>query len=423
MKLLLKNCYVLCGHEVKYTSLMVDGDKIAYIGDLPEFYDEAKDMHGCVLMPGLINTHTHMSMTLVRGAGSGLALQDWLNNAIFPIEAKMKPEDIKAGAVWAAAEMLAGGTTSAVDMYDFPRAEAEALSETGMKVSLCRVGLSFSEEAEIPLNRLAECIEFVRNFNDTSGRITAEFCLHSEYLTNEKFVRAIAEANRELHANVNIHVSETKKEHEECKQRHGGLTPIQYFNECGIFENPAYAAHCVWVEDKDLEIMAEKGVSLIHNPSSNMKLGSGFADIKKAKEAGVNVGIGTDGVASNNNLNMFEEMHLAALIANGLHRDAAAIQASDIIDMATINGAKAMGRLDTGILEVGKKADIIAVSLDGPHMIPSFDILPLLVYSAQASDVRMTMVDGKILYDNGEFKTIDLERARYYLDEAIKRIW
>lgn len=423
MKLLLKNCYVLCGHEVKYTSLVVEDDRIAYIGDKPDSVDEEKDMHGCVLMPGLINTHTHMAMTLVRGAGSGLALQNWLNDAIFPIEAKMRPDDIKAGAVWAAAEMIAGGTTSAVDMYDFPWAEAEALHETGMKATLCRVGLSFSEETEIPPNRLAECIEFVENFKDSSGRITAEFCIHSEYLTNEKFVRAIAEANRNLHANVNIHVSETQKEHEECKQRHGGLTPIQYLNECGIFENPAYAAHCVWVEDKDLEIMAEKGVSFIHNPSSNMKLGSGFADIKKAKSFGVNVGIGTDGVASNNNLNMFEEMHLAALLAGGLNRDAAAIQAADILDMATINGARAMRRPDTGILEVGKKADIIAVALDGPHMIPAFEILPLLVYSAQASDVRMTMADGKILYDNGEFKTIDMERARYYLDEAIKRIW
>jgi len=421
MKTLFKNCYVLTGHDVKFTSLIVDDDTISYIGDEPKEYDEMRDMKGMLLMPGLINAHTHLPMTLVRGAGSGLALQDWLNNAILPIEAKMKPEDIQAGAMWAVIEMLASGSTAAVDMYDFPWAEAEVLMQTGVKATVCRVGLAFSEETEIPPNRLAECIEFVRDFKDPAGRIRAEFCLHSEYLTNEKFVKAIAEANREYKVNTNIHVSETLKEHNESKERHG-LTPIQYMDKCGTFEYPAYAAHCVWVEDKDLEIMAAKNVTFVHNPSSNFKLGSGFADIRRAMDKGVNVALGTDGVASNNNLNMFEEMHLAALLATGLHRDAAAIKAEEVIDMATINGAKAMGMPDTGILEVGKKADIIAVSLDGPHMIPSFDILPLLVYSAQGSDVKMTMVDGKILYDNGIYTTIDVDKAKYDLAEAIKRL-
>ena len=421
MKTLYKNCYVLTGHEIKYTSLVVDGDVISYIGDKAGEYDEMRDMNGMLLMPGLINTHTHLAMTLVRGAGSGLPLQRWLNEAIFPIEAKMKPEDIQAGTAWAITEMLKSGTTAAVDMYDFPWAEAETLMASGIKASLCRVGLAFSEDTEIPPNRLNECIDFVKNFNDPSGRVTAEFCLHSEYLTNEKFVRGIAEANRKLKARVNIHVSETAREHNESIERHG-LTPIQYFDSLGVFENPAYAAHCVWVTDKDLEIMAKKNVSLIHNPSSNLKLGSGFADIKKAMDKGVNVGLGTDGVASNNNLNMFEEMHLAALLATGLHQDAAAIKAEDIIDMATVNGAKAMGR-DTGILEAGKKADIIAVSLDGPHMVPSFDILPLLVYSAQGSDVKMTMVDGRVLYDDGIYSTIDVDKAKFDLAEAIKRIY
>ena len=423
MKTLFKNCYVLTGHEVKFTNLLVDGEIISYIGDDEVAYDSVRNMHGVLLMPGLVNAHAHGPMTLLRGVGSGLKLKDWLNKAIFPIEAKMTPDDIKAGQDWAIIEMLTTGMTMTAEMYDFPWELGESLLKSGMKASICRVGLSFSDQEEIPPNRFAECVELVEKFNDPSGKVVADFCLHSEYLTNETIVQKIADANKKYHRNVHVHVSETKEETEECKLRHGGLTPIQYFNKIGLLDNNVFAAHCVWVNDEDLAIMKEKNVSIVHNPTSNMKLGSGFAPIRKAMAMGVNVALGTDGVASNNNLNIFKEMNLASIIHNGHRLDAQSIYPHQVIDMATVNGAKAMGRLDTGVLEVGKKADIIAVSLDGPHMYPALDILSLLCYSVQASDVKMTMVDGKILYDNGEYTTMDYDKAKFELGKRVDRLF
>jgi len=402
-------------------------------------------------MPGLVNIHGHSAMTLVRGAGSGLPLDRWLNEAIFPIEAKMTPQDIIAGDRLAIMEMLAGGTTQVADMYDFPFAGAYAYAETGMKVNLCRVGLCFDPTLEPGAwPRTAECInlinvirgnadineELIREIPEAkalgglpdfvkdaarAGRVTADFCLHSEYLTTEKFVRAIEEANRTMKARVHVHISETKKEHEECIGRHG-KTPVQYLADMGILDNPTYAAHCVWVSDEDMEIMKAKDFTLAHNPTSNLKLGSGVARIAKALEMGVNVGLGTDGVASNNNLDMWEEMHLAALLQKGINNDPTLVSDAQVIDMATVNGAKALGRPDTGELAVGKKADIIAVDLDKPHLTPAFDIPALLVYSAQASDVCMTMVDGKILYENGDYKTIDAEKTMYELKKAADKL-
>lgn len=405
--------------------ICIEDKYIKYIGpdrDAPEC-DAEKDMRGMILMPGLVNAHGHGPMTLLRGVGGGLALQEWLESAIFPIEAKLTPKDIEIGERWAVMEMLAGGTTCVSEMYDFPEATWEVLKGSGIKGNVCRVGLSFSETEEIPKNRFNECVNIVKNLKDDDDRVISEFCLHSEYLTNEGFVRNIVEANKSLHANINVHVSETRREHEECKQRHGGLTPIGYLDKMGILDENTYAAHCVWVEDSDIEIMKEKKVSPVFNPSSNCKLASGFAPIDKMLEKGLNVAIGTDGCASNDNLNMFEELHLGSLLIKNKASDATVLNAGQVLKMATVNGARALGRTDTGELKVGKRADIIAVSMDKPHMYPAFDIMNLLVYSAQASDVVMTMVDGKILYENGIYKTIDAEKARFETKDAIARIY
>lgn len=430
MKRLLKNAYVLATKDndefevINNATVGINGDVIDYIGtDADESaYEEVRDMKGSILMPGLVNAHGHGPMTLLRGAGSGLALQDWLNNAIFPVEDKMIPKDIAAGEKWAIIEMLRSGTTLVSEMYDFPWASGEVLKESGIKANICRVGLAFSDTAEIPPERFNQCVDLVKNWKDESGRVRAEFCIHSEYLTNEAFVRRIAEANSEIHSTVNVHVSETKKEHEECKQRHNGLTPIRYFEKLGILEEKTYAAHCVWVEDEDIDIMAAHGTTAVFNPSSNCKLASGFARMPLLLKKGVNVAIGTDGAASNNNLNMFEELHLASLFTKAIAMDPTVTPASEILKMATVNGAKALGRFDTGELKVGKKADIIAVSMNAPHMYPTFDIMNILVYSAQGSDVTMTMVDGNILYDNGNYLSIDFEKAKAELDAALARL-
>ncbi len=422
MKTLFKNCYVLTGHEINFTSLVVDNDKISYIGDNPEEYDCVRDMNGCLLMPGLVDAHSHGPMTLIRGLGSGLKLQDWLNKVIVPIEEYMTPDDIYIGEQWAIVEMLAAGITTTSEMYDFPWRTWEALLDSGMKANICRAGISFSEEEEIPKNRLQECEDFVKNFSDPTNKLMADFCIHAEYSSTEKFVRKLIELNKKYKVSVHIHASETKKEHDESKLRHDGLSPIQYFNKLGLFDNNCYAAHCVWVDDEDLRIMKEKNVTIVHNPSSNMKLGSGFAPIRKAIDMGINVALGTDGVASNDVLSIFKEMHLAALIHNGYNKNSQEILPKQVVDMGTINGAKALGRNDTGILEVGKKADIIAVCLDSPHIHPITDMFSALCYSIQANDVVMTMVDGKVLYDNGEYTTIDFDKVKFEIGQRSRHL-
>ena len=385
---------VLPGHKVGYGDLVIEGDSIVDLRLSPSPQDGASPR---LVMPGLINCHGHTAMTLVRGLGSGLPLQRWLEEAIFPVEAKMTPEDVYAGDVWGLMEMLAGGTTCVADMYDFPWEMEKALCAAGMKGRVCRVGLNF-----IP-GRLEECIEFTKSFNVSRLRsnVLADLCIHSEYLTDEAFCRGLAEANKELKRPLHFHVSETEREHNECLARHG-KTPIAYLAETGILDHGGYAAHCVWCTDDDFRIMAEKGVSLIHNPTSNMKLGSGFARIARAMELGVNVALGTDGCASNDNLDMFEEMHICSLIHKGLAKDPTVLSAWDVIDMATKNGAKALGMDDTGEIAVGKKADLCVVDLDRFHLTPCLDIPNLIVNSMHASDVAMTVVDGRVVYEKSK---------------------
>ena len=421
MKYAIENCWmILPGHKVGFGDIEIEGETIAAV----ELREPSTAVEGNrLVMPGLVNCHGHTAMTLVRGLGSGLPLQRWLEEAIFPVEAKMTPEDVYAGNVWGIMEMLAGGTTCVADMYDFPWEMEKALGEAGMKGRICRVGLNFVS------GRLEECVEFTRSFKsraslasgeDTASPLTAaDACIHSEYLTDEAFCRGLAEANKELKRPLHFHVSETEKEHRECIERHG-KTPIAYLAETGILDHGGYAAHCVWCTDDDFRIMAEKGVSLIHNPTSNMKLGSGFARIKRAMELGVNVALGTDGCASNDNLDMFEEMHLASLIHKGLAKDPTVLSAWDVIDMATKNGAKALGMDDTGEIAVGKKADLCVVDFDRPHLTPCLDIPNLVVNSMHASDVVMTVVDGRVAYEKSNDGLPTTTRTDFLV--AVKRI-
>ena len=353
-----------------------------------------------LVLPGLVNCHGHTAMTLTRGLGGGLPLQRWLEEAIFPVEAKMTPQDVRAGAVWGIVEMLAGGTTSVVDMYDFPAETEAALQAAGMKGNVCRVGLSF-----VP-GRLDDCIAFTR------AHSKAHVCVHSEYLTDEAFCRALAAANNaELKRPLHVHVSETEKEHSECLVRHG-KTPIAYLAGTGLLDQGGFAAHCVYCTDDDFRIMAEKGVVLVHNPTSNMKLGSGFARIPRALELGVKVALGTDGCASNDNLDMFEEMHLASLVHKGLAKDPTVLSAWDVIAMATFGNE----------IRVGAPADLCVVDMNRPHLTPCLDIPNLVVHSMHASDVVRTIVDGRVLYDRGRYLTIDVEKAKSEFLAAVRRI-
>lgn len=419
MSTLLTNCDILVGppasgQVIRGGYLGISGSAIDYIGPCaPDAaYDVVKDLNGCLLAPGFVNCHCHAPMVLLRGVGSDLPLQEWLFDNIMPIEKHLTEADIVAGTQLAAMEMLACGITSFTDMYFMPAFTAQAIAEIGMKANLCVFLTCFDPDMRgEDCQLIREAMEFYREYDGhADGRILVDFGIHSEYLTTPATVEYLSALCKQEGGRAHLHLSETAREHEECKQRHG-KTPAQWFCDLGTFDSPAIAAHCVYCEEGDLDLMAEKGVSIIHNPTSNMKLGSGFAPIGAALERGVRVVLGTDGAASNNNLNMLEEMHLTSIIHKGYHRDATTITPSEVVHMATAAGALAQGRADTGELAVGKKADIIAISFDRPHMVPAPEILPMLTYAAQATDVVMTMVDGKVLYENGQYLTLDREKV------------
>ena len=429
---LFKNAGILTTLEGKFSYLEdaylgVEGEKIDYIGSArPEKqYGEEKDMRGMMLLPGFVNCHGHSAMNLLRGLGSDLPLLDWLH-VMWPIEDKMNEDDLRAGMNLAIMEMLASGTTSFTDMYLMPWAVADTIGESGIKASFSRVMQAFGEmddKAYDSYFRVREAEELYKNYHKAyGGRLLVDYAIHAEYtclpLVVERFSRDCLEKGLRMH----IHLSETKKEHLECIEKYG-KTPARWFNDLGCFENPTLAAHCVWVTEEDMDILKEKGVTVVHNPTSNMKLGSGFAPIPRMVEKGINVALGTDGAASNNNLNILEEIHLASVIHNGRALDPLPMNPSTVLAMATTNGARAQGRDDTGSLEVGKKADIVALSLTSPHMVPNLNPEALVTYSAQESDVRMTMVDGRILYQDGEFLTIDKDRTYREVEKSMERLY
>ena len=409
----LENVWMLLpGRRVGFGTIETEGDSISSVG----LREPGKSDR--LVLPGLVNCHCHAPMTLLRGVGGGLPLKRWLEEAIFPLEAKLTDEDVHAGALWGAMEMLAGGTTTVADMYEWNY--QHAFLEAGMRARVTTVGRLGAP------GRLAECIERTRSWNErmrgeARGDVYMDICVHSEYLTDEHFCRELAAANRELGRRLHVHVSETRREHEECVARHG-KTPIAYLAETGLLDRGGYAAHCVWCTDDDFRIMAERNVALVHNPTSNMKLGSGFARIVRAMELGVNVALGTDGPASNDNLDMFEEMHLASLVHKGLANDPTVLSPWDVIDMATKNGAKALGRGDVGEIAVGKRADLCVVDLDRPHLAPIYDIPNLVVHSMHGSDVVQTIVGGRILYDRGSFPGMDAVAAKEALLSSVRRL-
>ena len=430
MKLLLNRCAILASESGDYRYipegfLGIDGDTISYIGtEKPQAaYDQEKDMAGRLLLPGLINCHGHSPMVLLRGVGSDLPLQEWLFGKIMPIEDKLTAEDIRIGNQLALLEMLSTGTTSYSDMYFEPQTAVENALESGIKANISRPVQCFNKDETYAENfRAKESIQLFKDFHGAGdGRVRVDFAVHAEYTCFEHIVGPYSAACRDLGGRMHIHLSETKKEHDECVAKYG-KTPARWFYDLGTFDSPTAAAHCVFVTEEDMALMLEKGVSPVHNPTSNMKLGSGFAPIQRMLDLGLNVTLGTDGAASNNNLNMLEELHLAAVLHNGFHRDPTILKPAELLAMATRNGARLQGREDTGELAVGKKADIIALDLTKPHMVPNLDPLALTVYSAQGGDVVMTMVDGRVLYENGEFLTLDADKILYEAKAAVQRL-
>lgn len=414
MAILFKNVNTV---EKKNIYVAVDGMYITHVGnDRPvgEFVREI-DCKDKLMLPGLYNCHTHAAMTLFRGYGEDMPLMEWLNNRIFPAEDLLTDHAVYTASRFAIAEMLKNGIVSFSDMYFFCENTVRAAAEIGIKANISRSCVSFDPEIDMSRDsRFAESKKLFCDWNGAAdGRILIDMALHAEYTNVEKACRAIAEYTSDVGTRLHIHMSETENEHNECMERHNGMTPAEFFDFCGCFDVPVIAAHCVWVSDSDIALMRRKNVTAVHNPVSNLKLGSGVMPLRKMLDAGVNTALGTDGAASNNTLDILKEMYVASILQKGISRDPAGVKATSIIAMATENGAKAQGRDDCGSIEVGKKADIILVSLDEFNNIPYYDLVYTAVYSASASNVVMTMVDGNVLYENGEFTTIDAEKLKY----------
>lgn len=401
------------------------GNIISYIGSaLPENssdYGEPFDGNGKLLIPGFFNAHSHAPMYLMRGYGENLSLSDWLNTRIFPFEAKMTGSDMYTGCLLNIAEMLRFGIVGSSDMYLDIASTAKAFADSGMKGNVSLSFTCFTDDEYSSFPHLTKTLDAIAEYKDHE-LVTPEFSLHAEYTSTEKTVRALAEKAQKANSAIHVHVSETADEVLKCKKRHHGKSPVSYLADCGVFDVPTIAAHCVHIEDSDIEILKEKNVTIASCPKSNLKLSSGICPAYKLIEKGVNVALGTDSVASNNNVNMIEEIRFFSLLQKHLSADATAISPAEALYAATRAGAMAQRRADTGVIKEGFCADLAVLDINKIYMHPAHDILSNLIYSASGNDVYLTMVNGKVLYQNGEYFTIDTEKLKFEADKITKRI-
>ncbi len=425
MKILLKNVKLPAAYGFGQTRVFVeilDGvfGEIGPKMPTQTVYDQVIEGRGDLLIPGLYNTHCHAAMTLFRGYGEDLPLDRWLNEKIFPAEDRLTDMAVSVGTELAIAEMLRGGIVSFSDMYMFEDVVGRVALKTGIKANISRSIVSFDDGDPKKDHRFLESAQLVSDFHGAGdGRIRVDMSLHAEYTNTERMSRHVAEYAKEKGLGVHVHISETEKEHREAMMRRGGRTPTRFFRDCGLFEVPVTAAHCVYLDEEDRSIFAEKGATAVHNPVSNLKLGSGVMPLAEMLAAGVNVTLGTDGAASNNNLDIFKEMQYAVLLAKGISRRPESLCAKELLPMVTVNGARAQGRERCGRIATGYRADAALVSLETLHNIPSYGTDTTLLYSARSSDVRLTVVDGRILYRDGEFTTIDVEKLKYNAKDVI----
>ncbi|KRW91460.1 N-ethylammeline chlorohydrolase [Alicyclobacillus tengchongensis] len=374
-----------------------------------------------VAIPGLVNTHGHAAMTLLRGAGDDMPLMSWLHDRIFPIEARLTEECIYWGTLLASWEMLTSGTTTYTDMYMMMDRAAQAVAESGIR-GVLSVGVVGLDEADRE-NGIRRSRDFVANWHGAcDGRIQVTLGPHAPYTCPENYLREIAELALELGVGLQIHLSETRVEVDDCLGK-TGLTPIALAERAGLFRVPTLAAHCVHVTDDDIEIMRANAVHVAHNPQSNLKLGSGVAPLPRMLERGLIVGLGTDGAASNNNLDMFEEMRLAAILHKGIHEDAQCVNAATAFRMASEMGAAACFQTQgAGALRVGSPCDMVLLDGKSPRMLPQHNLLSDVVYAVGAEDVRDVFVAGEMVVQNGEPLAIDTERVAYEVKRLRDRL-
>ena len=424
MKTLIRNAKVLtmAGGPIETKDIGIENDHIKYVGNVPDSFeaDYIVDGDGHLAMPGLINAHTHSSMSLLRNYADDLPFWEWLTEKVWPIEEKMGPEEVYWGTMLSNAEMIKSGITAYADMYFYSAETAKASVEAGLRCSIAQGLIGSSDKDQEKLNATRQLFKEWHKTGD--GLITVMAGPHAPYTCDDAFLTKVIELCSELNIPIHTHLSESEKEVKDSLNKNG-RSPIQHMAHLGLFKHHTLAAHCVHLLEEDVDVLRDQGVHVVHNPSSNLKLGNGISPVSKLLSSGVNVSIGTDGSSSNNNLNMFEEVHLAALLAKGSTRDPAVLPAFQALEMATKNGAAALNLgHETGTLEPGKKADLILVNLEQPHLYPHFQLDASMVYSAQASDVRTVMVNGKILMEKGELKTIDLEKTYHEIKRITKKL-
>ena len=421
--LIVKGDYVVSMDEAATVyengAVAIDEGLILAIGpaaDILAGYSAAQILNGDdrIVMPGLINGHSHAAMTLLRGVADDLALMDWLNNYIFPAEVEfVDPEFVRIGTELACWEMIRGGTTTFVDMYYYPDTIAEVVDSCGMRALISATVIDQrSPDAENADDSIQKGIGFIERWQGKNDRITPIFGPHANYTLNKEKLAATRAAAMKFGVPISIHLSESPFEVQYSKDTYG-TTSINMLESIGFFDGPTIAAHVVWPMQEEIPILVERKVGVIHNPTSNMKIASGIAPITEMLAAGVRVGIGTDGAASNNDLDLWEEMRLASLLQKVDRMDPEALSATTVLTMATRGGATAIGLGDSiGSLEVGKKADLIQVAFDDVHHVPTYDVVSHLVWVTDEQDVATVVVDGQVLMEDKEMLTIETDRVR-----------
>ncbi len=426
MDILVTNGIVVTMNEKMETiedgAVYIKGDTIAQIGSKNKFSDikavKTIDACGGIIMPGLINTHTHASMTLFRGLADDLPLMTWLNEHIFPAESKLTKDMVYKGAILACAEMILSGTTCFCDMYLFENAVAKAASDSGMRAVVGEVLYDFPSPS---YGNIENGFDYVKNMMDKwqgNPLITIAAEPHSTYICAPKLIQKAAELARQNNNPIVIHLAETKNEIEIIKKKYG-LTPVEFLADIGILGPDLIACHCVHLTEQDINLLKDASVKISHCPESNMKLGSGIAPVPELIKQGVCVSLGTDGCASNNDLDIFLEMDTAAKLHKVFNMNPELINAETALSMATINGAKALGMEKIiGSIEIGKRADIIVLDTSKPHMIPMYNPYSHIVYAAKGSDVSTSIINGDLIMQDRKFLKIDVQQIM----EDVRRI-
>ncbi len=404
--------------EITDEEVWTDGNKIVYIGkeradDNTEFEREI-DLQGNLLMPSFKNAHTHSAMTFARSYSDDMPLQEWLYDKIFPLEDKLTADDIYKLSKIAFLEYLSSGISACFDMYYFPEAIAKASIEMGMRTVLCGAVNNFKESVEL-------LEEYYSKYNNYHELISYQLGFHAEYTTDKSLMKKISKLAKKYEAPVFMHSSETMEETQACINTYS-KTPTELFDKLGLFNFGGGAFHSVWVDDNDLNIYKKRGVWAVINTGSNSKLASGVAPVEHMSDMGINLALGTDGPSSNNALDMFREMYMTCVLQKIKNKNAAAMDANKVLEMATVGSARCMGLNDCDCIENGKKADLIVIDLKRPNMQPILNITKNLVYSGSKENVKLTMVNGKILYENGAFINCDTEKTYADAAEIVARL-